>query len=182
MTQFETLGFTPAYRCDAEPELPGDGSGTILRFAHREGTITGSGLLVSVEPDIGERWMGTFAWGDYEYTQVCACPDPNFVCVIAEGAAYFVDVRDPSQFYIPGVFPVTQLLAVPERSQLLLVDFTTRLCVGKTGVEWTTAQISSDEVKIEEVTGKVCRLRGWEAGLNREIYVEIDLDTGDIRR
>lgn len=180
MNQFEQLGFAPAYMCEANPEYSGDGSARMLLFIRSGRTLTGSGLCVSVEPDHHDSWMGTFDWDNVDYSRICACPNPNHLCVIARGCLYIVDVTSPEKCLMPNFGPVTDMIAVPTREKLLFADFTNLLSLGPHGIEWVSERISSDGIAIDWVNDTLCRVIGWSAASNKEVNVEIDLQTGAV--
>src|SRR6185437_2639060 len=83
-----------------------------------------AGTYVRVIPKRGPAWSGFFALGfdsEQVVNAICACPDPDSVCVVAGGYAYVVKATDPTQWIQIEQRPVTEIRAVVELELLAFV-------------------------------------------------------------
>jgi hypothetical protein len=144
-------------------------------------------LVVAVAPggDTGSSWVGRFEQGSPIATAlsgVFSLPDPDQVCVVSGGQAFVVCANNPLDWEaLKAPFPVTRILAVPEVSVLLLIDFTHIAAMGENGVSWTSNRLSWDGIDVKDVVGSTLLGFGWSAPEHRHVGFRLDLRTGDVR-
>jgi hypothetical protein len=111
-------------------------------------------------------------------TGVWTTPDANHVVVVAAGAGYYVDVRDPLQWQEVPIFPIRIVLPLVEAQLLILGDFARLAAYGSTGLRWMTADFVWDDLEVTSIRKDSIAASGYDAERDRRIDVSIDLDTG----
>jgi hypothetical protein len=139
------------------------------------------GAYVRVVPARGPAWTGFFALG-FDSPQVLnavfSCPDPDCLCVVAGGYAYLVKATDPAQWLQIEQRPVMEMSSVPQMNLLIVIGFTSITAVGSAGIQWTTARLSWDGVRLTRVGDSMVEGLGWDAVTDREVAFTVDLKTG----
>lgn len=165
------LGFAMAYTCRILPEMPKTQTAVLQFFDEPDPSRLG--LLVEVKPSTSPSWIGSFqpCHEDYPLTGVYACPSPEQVCIVNQGAGYLVNVNQPSNWERIHVIPILGVQRVPDRPILLFWDFQDLAAYGPEGLLWRIERLSNDGLTITEVTasaitGISCR------PLNRTPYEE----------
>jgi hypothetical protein len=182
MTGKLDLTFPHRYEVEQLGELPSGAGERERRYfpgASEEGGR--DGLLIRVKPDVGEPWIGIFAYGDgtpAATTGIYSCPDERSFCIISAGDGYIVRADDPLTWEEIQAYPVLDVRPVLARSLLVFVDFTSILAYGRTGVAWRTGQISSDGLEVKEITSRYIRGLAFDAVQQREVDFLVDLETG----
>ena len=140
-----------------------------------------SGAYVRVAPQRGPAWSGFFALGfnsEQVVSAICACPDPDSVCVVVGGYAYVVKATDPACWFQVEQRPVVDLRTVAEAELLLFTGFTSATAVGKTGIVWQSERLSWEGVRITTVESGKLHGFGWDVMSDQEVPFEVDLKTG----
>jgi hypothetical protein len=140
-----------------------------------------TGTYVRVIPKRGPAWSGFFALGfnsEQVVTAICACPDPDSVCVVVGGYGYVVKATDPSCWFQVEQRPVVDLRAVAEAELLLFTGFTSATALGKTGIVWQSERLSWEGVRITTVESGKLHGFGWDLMSDQEVAFEVDLKTG----
>ncbi len=114
-------------------------------------------------------------------TGVWACPDPEWICVVAGGYAYLIHTADPARWQQLEYRPVTEVKPIVEHELLVFAGFHSLLAWGRTGKMWQTGRLTWDGVRITEVRGDTLYGLGWEMKSDRELEFEVDLRTGEHR-
>jgi hypothetical protein len=112
---------------------------------------------------------------------VWACPDPAWICAVAGGYAYLIDVRDPARWEQVEYRPVTAVTAIAEQNLLVFSSFHSMLAWGVEGKAWQTGRLSWDGVSVTAVSGETLFGLGWDLSTDREVQFEINLKTGQHR-
>lgn len=140
-----------------------------------------AGLYLRVTAKESEPWIGFFAQG-FDSAEVAhsifSCPDPDWLCVVASGYAYVVDVGNPQRWMQIEQRPVVEVRAVPELKLLLFVGFTSITALGESQKLWTSERLSWEGVSITSVEGARLQGTGWDAIADKEVPFEVDLLTG----
>ena len=140
-----------------------------------------AGTYVRVVPKPGPAWSGFFALGfnsEQVVSAICACPDPDSLCVVAGGYAYVVNVSDPGSWFQVEQRPVVDLRVAPAAGLILFAGFTSITAVGNTGIAWQTERLSWEGVRITTVESGKLHGFGWEVRSDQEVPFEVDLKTG----
>lgn len=156
-TTFESLGFPLRYRCTVDPEFPGTGSWGCPTFEFPRADAPGqpfrspwgAPLVIRVEPDAGEQWVGFFrAGGMGGLIGAFGCPNPNQICVTTAGQAYLVNVENPSDYQSLSFYPVLKIHRVPDVDLVLLTSFISILAFDHRGPLWITERLCLDELEV----------------------------------
>lgn len=154
--EFATLGFSPDYTCELDPELPGDGRWgcPVYRF-RRDGIAAGelfrsrwgTPLIARFTPVGHSTWTGMFeAGGSGGIDGAFACPAPSAALAVCEGQAYLVDVHHPdATMILPG--PVTQVTSAGS-DLIALASFDGLTVIGRRGQAWASERLCLDSLKI----------------------------------
>lgn len=173
--------FKANYRCEVLEELPTKNAG---KFYFPEDSIHGSdGIIVDVFPEKADEWLGIFAFGKISpngTTGLYTCPNGSFLCVVAKGEGYIVNVNNMNDYRKIPIVPILGVTPVPAKKLLLFYDFVRIIALGREGIAWKSSQLSSDGLKIECITEESVLGYGWDAPTQKEISFEVQLNTGQI--
>ncbi len=123
--------------------------------------------------DANPSWVGSFAAGGLGgVTGVSATPSPNGLCVVADGLAYLVDVRDPGRGAIIAHDQLTQVTALADPPLLLLTRFIDLVAIGADGIQWRTRRLCVDDLCIRSATSAAIVCTGDNLGGDAEIRVD----------
>jgi hypothetical protein len=174
---FDSLGFASRYRCTVDPEFPGTGSWgrPTFEFPRKDApgqpfrSPWGAPLVIRVEPDQGEEWVGFFrAGGIGGLTGAFGCPSPNQVCVSTAGQAYLVNVENPSDYQPLSLTPVLKIHRVAGADLVLITSFISMLALDPDGPLWETDRLCLDDLDVVAAspTAIVCT-GSWLGGPER---------------
>lgn len=172
--------FPATYSADIIESIP-PGS-QVLNFA-QSGTRSAEPVLVEITPHDGNSWVGAFARGHDEEaseTGVWLTPDANRVAVVAAGAGYCLDVRNPAEWQEVPVFPVRIVLPLLEQQLLLFGDFARLAAYDSTGLRWETSNVVWDDLKVTSIGADSITGAGYDAEHDRRVEVSIALDSGEV--
>jgi hypothetical protein len=177
------LTFPHSYQVEVLDELPG--GLTSERYYYPGASTDGGadGVLIRVVPQGRHPWLGTFAFGRVSRTSVTGvytCPDVNNLCVIAAGAGYIVDTRDPNVWEEVPREPIMDVRPILERSILVFSDITQLTAYGPDGISWTTRRVSWDGITIIRVDPEELVGSAWDAPLQRQVEFRVDLRNGAV--
>jgi hypothetical protein len=155
--EFDVLEFVPAYDCEVDPELPGDGRwGCPVHSFRRDGGIAsepfrsrwGAPMIARFTFADQGMWVGMFeAGGAGGIDGAYACPDSWAALVVCVGRAYLVDVRHPEHTTTIPLEPVTQVCGAG-RDLVVLADFSNIAAVGRDSHAWTSERLCLDFLKV----------------------------------
>jgi hypothetical protein len=183
---FEPFGFAPVYEVEINPEFPGDGDWRceVVCFDRNAELVEafdsrwGDPVIVRVVLPDDSSWVGMFpAGGLGGVTGVFACPSPHDVCVVAEGLAFLIDVRDPSQRCVVAHDQLVQVAASADPRLLVLVRFLDAVAIGEAGIKWKSARLCVDDLRLVEVAPHGLVFEGDNLGGSPTITV--DPETGE---
>jgi hypothetical protein len=172
--------FPALYDCEVLDELPNRAS---PRWYFPGGTQLGgrSGLIVGIQPDVGDEWVGVFAFGDVSMrgvNAVLSMPNSRQLCVVSRGAGYIVDAVSAREIEAISMTPIFAVVPVPAKALVLMHDFSRVRAYGRDGLAWSTPAISWDGIEILEVTDTALRGTAWDSPNNKHVPFAIDLATG----
>jgi hypothetical protein len=175
-TPFESL-----YRVEPARELPSSGTGVVY-FPPRDVTPRIYEMALFFERVNAAPWYGVFAARSRReggLTFSCTMPDPDWCCVCCLGTAYSINTAQPSSEWKEiQLYPVLQMLPIPDRRLLLLSSFTKIGAFGRTGLIWTSGHLASDRLRMKALIDTKIECTGWDAAQGREICFEVDLFSG----
>lgn len=155
--EFDTLEFAPAYTCDVDPELPGDGRWgcPVYSFRH-DGSVANEPFwspcatpLITRFTQVGQgMWVGMFeAGGSGGVDGVFACPAPSAALAVCDGHAYLVDVQHPDRTITIPLDPVTQVCSAGS-DLIVMASFSDLTAIGAHGQPWTSERLCLDSLRI----------------------------------
>jgi hypothetical protein len=143
--------FPASYQVRQLDELPASAEVTDLCPAGRSGT---GGLIFEVDPGDSDSWVGfahpTSIGSRNAVTGLFSTPDPGRLCVIAQGAAYLVDVAIRQFVLISLSDPVTSVTSLTDVGLLLLATPWRVLAIGRDGPAWRTERLAIDGLRLDE--------------------------------
>lgn len=155
--EFDALEFAPAYTCEIDPELPGDGrwgcavhSFRCVGSAESEPSRSRPGTpLIARFARAGQKlWIGMFeAGGAGGIDGAFACPAPSAALAVCDGQAYLVDVQHPDRTITIPLNPVTQVCGVGS-DLIVIASFSNLTAIGAHGMAWTSERLCLDSLKI----------------------------------
>lgn len=100
-----------------------------------------AGPILAVTPATGHAWIGVFHNGEYGIPpavpdQVVGWPDERSLCVVKGGAGFLVRTDDPTINSVIDAYPITNVLAIPDRDLVVFSDFAYLIAYGAEGVAW----------------------------------------------
>jgi hypothetical protein len=172
--------FPADYHCEVLDELPNRAS---PRWYFPGGTQVGgrAGLIVGVQPALGDEWVGVFAFGDVSrrgVNAVLSMPNPQQVCVISRGEGYIVDAVSAREIEAISMIPILGVVPAPAKALWLMHDFSRVRAYGRDGLVWSTPALSWDGIEILEVTDTELRGTAWDSPNHKHVPFAIDLATG----
>lgn len=173
--------FEPRFSVEALDELPGGPSAVHYIPGDRAGGQ--DGVLLRVQLDDGDAWIGLFAFGNggtAVATRVTDMPDATKLCVVARGAGYIVDARDPNDVELVKATPVIDVRAIPEAGLVVFASHTDLVAYGERGLAWRTERLAWDGFTILSTDARTLRGEYWEIRSEAMQPFEVDLRTGDI--
>jgi hypothetical protein len=91
--------FERRYEYELLEEGPARGSSRHFYYPGASNVGGSDGLLIRVQPQVGDSWIGTFAFGRVMkkrgLSRVFATPNPDVMCVVANSEGYVVSASDP---------------------------------------------------------------------------------------
>jgi hypothetical protein len=171
--------FGANYVIHSDRDLPSGGKAPIQFPPGREG-IGLDGPLLSIELSDRTTWLavlsGGFRNGNF-VDGIFHTPDPDTVCLVTCGRGYWVNTISRTSLDIPRV-PIRQIEATPDI--MMFADFSNVSAFGKEGLLWTSGQLVSDRLSIQNVnkSADIVTCIGWDDYTQAEVTVRLDLGTG----
>lgn len=179
------LTFPHTYAVEEYGEFPGTGDFhfPVIYIPTPTARPEHSGLWVKITPASGESWIGVFAFrynSPPAFSRVVSTLDPNRVCIVSSGAAYFVKADEPAVWEEIPLLPVLGVHAIPDHNLLVFSDFTSLAAYGSNGLAWRSPRLCWDELKIVEVTRKTIEGTGYDPtnSITNESRFAVDIETG----
>lgn len=117
--------------------------------ASRRGGV--DGLILRIDRFDKDAWIGMFACGNYgpnTLTGIYTTPDPDQICVVAKGNAFFVKTNDPEDWQQIQAVPVTNVICIPKKQTIIFSDFTNLVAYGDHGLKWRSNRLTFDDLRI----------------------------------
>jgi hypothetical protein len=156
---------------------------TIRHYFYPGASMAGGrdGLIVRVDPNARESWIGTFAFGQIAPTGpsgVFATPDPDRMCVVSRGMGNFVSAHSPLQCEEVNCYPIIDVRPIHTQGIIVFAEFTRLVAYGPAGLKWKTKRLSWDNLKIIEVTNTSIKGEFWDICSEATASFVVDLATG----
>jgi len=146
-----------------------------------EDAMARGALLLLVKPEGAPAFLATCARGFASAeapTGVFACPHPDWMCAVAGGYAYMVNVTQPERCTQIPFRPVVQVLPLPEHGLLLFVGFHELLAWDANGERWRSGRLTDEGLRITGVKDGAVHGFGWKMMTDTEVAFAVDLETG----
>lgn len=170
------------YKADSQPDLPSGSEGeTLLYFPDQTSARSRGAAVVRVVHREGADWIGVFQSGyksPKSFSGLVAMPDPDCLCVIADGAGYLVNTLRPRDWAEVESFPITDVVAAADKNLVVFIDLTTAVAYSGLQKLWKTERLSWDGIEIKEVRGATLVGLALDATRREMVKFEVDLDTG----
>ena len=134
--------------------------------------------LLEIITGNGNVWTGKFERGPEGISGLYATSAQNTVLVVVEGQGYWVPTHEPASYKVVATIPIKQVIRVPGRDIILLVDFVRMEAYGPDGFLWQTKQLSWDGLQITEVNSTTTRGLAWDSPANAYVEFRVDTSTG----
>jgi len=185
----QTLGFSPIYRCQIDPEFPGAGDWgyAALEFAYphsKQQTASSRSpmsqpLIVRITADDGLGWVGTFGgWDEWGMRAAYACPHPEMLLIVAGGVGYLLNIRNPSAYVAIPALPIRDVQGTRGAAILIGADFTKLFAVDDSGLRWVSERLCLDQLKIITATAEEVAATGSFGGSSSDQAITIDMNSG----
>lgn len=176
------FSFPRRFACELLQELPGGPAP--LHYFPRGLAVGQDGVMVQVQPDAAERWIGMFAFGKFGnagVTRVLSMPDPRLLCVVARGGGYLVTAASPNAWEPVNEIPIVDIRAVPGAGLVVFAGQTDLIAYGERGVSWRTKRVAWDGLRILAVDDRAIIGEYWDLREDAMQQFEVDLATGKVR-
>ncbi len=84
---------------------------------------------------------------------------------------------DPTRTSEIAAFPITDVLAIPDRELVVFADFPDLIAYGRDGILWRFSRVGLHELEIIRAEGDVLHVAGIFAGVHQTEFT-VDLRTG----
>jgi hypothetical protein len=175
--------FACRYECEVLDELPG--VRPVRHFYYPGAASDGGrdGVLLRIRPESGDSWIATFAFGKVMrrggLTCVLTTPNPDQICVVANGHGYLASASDPTAWQDVRATPVLDVRQIPELSLIVFSDFTGLVAYGPSGVSWIS-EVGADEVQIVEVSLNKIAGTWWNPATQATESFVLDAASGEL--
>lgn len=174
--------FTRSYECERLTESPVTARARHYYYPGASTTGGSDGILLKVQPEQGEWWLGTFAFGGLTpagVSGIFTTPDPQKFCVVDGGRGYLVSADAPTVWERIDAVPITDLRPIRAQQIIVFATFCELVAYGKSGFKWRTKRLVWDGLKITEVTETLIKGEGdWNFFKSAGESFVVDLATG----
>jgi hypothetical protein len=184
MLEFD-LHLPHSYEIQEIGDFPGTGKfrDTVIYFPRPQEGREGGGLWLKVKAASGKSWVGVFAFGYLAppaFSRVVSSPDPDRLCVIANGAAYVVKSDEPEVWDKIPLIPVLDVRTVQEQGLIVFSDFTRLAAYRHNKLAWRSPSVCWDDLKIVRITREAIEGVGYDPtnSVTHERAFSVDLETG----
>lgn len=148
-------------------------------FGREDRPAAGTEVMVKVEPQDGDRWVGAVRRSPRTVTGVLTgihpTPNPTRVCILAGGDAYLIDVYRPADYQalntggpVVGVYPV-----ISDRVLLLTSPWVVT-AVDQSGSAWQTDRLAVNGLRLDEVTaGRIAGVADPDNDEPRDFWIDV---------
>lgn len=177
--------FPHSYEAAEIGDQPGTGKfqHPLVFFPPPEDRRERTGLWLKVSAAGGKSWIGVFAFGypsPPAFCRVVSSPNPNRVCVLSNGAGYFVSADEPGTWEKVSLTPILDVRPIPIHGLLVFSGFTRVVAYDRHGLVWRSPQVCHDGLKIRKVNDQKIEGIGCDPtnSSSPEMPFAVDLKTG----
>lgn len=186
---FDSLGFETDYEVTQLTAMPENGLDYDFKL-ERELNLKQPGLaieiitkksewpMLSVDLREGRHWTAQFEPGPEGITGVYGTPSPTTFCIIVNGQAFYVPIKQPEQYSIVPSFPVKSVFPIHQKGLIIFVDYCRLVAFNDVGHVWTTDDLSWDGISIVEIGETEIKGVSWNAANNKDVFFSVDVLTG----
>lgn len=171
--------FPRHYDCEQLEELPAK---KCYYFPGASSEGGRDGPIVHVIPYSGDPWVGVFAFGQLAprdgKTGLFTFPDPDILCVVAEGDGYLVRAVNPKEWSPVEVYPICEVVPASGKNLVVFANYTEMVALGTSGLVWRTDRLAWSEMKITRVTSEYIEAETWDIRSEENVTFRVDLSTG----
>ena len=95
---------------------------------------------------------------------------------------YMVNTIRRAEWIEMRLYPVLQMLSMPDHELLLLSSFTRIEAYGRSGMAWTAENVVPDQLKMNTVENGKIKCTGWDPAESRKVLLDVDLLSGRVWR
>ena len=139
-----------------------------------------NGIIVQIDSE-KKTWMGVFAPGTISKNGlygVYASPHFNKLCVVANGAGYFVSSDNPKEWEEIKSIPIIYTGISKAKNVIIFADYTELIAYDNTGVRWKTKRLSWDGLKIIELSDDYIKGEYYDIRTEKNELFKVDLISG----
>lgn len=172
--------FEHAYGCEVIFEMP---SGMEpLRFPSDDAPGDG-GMLVRFSPPNMAPWVGQFPPGLIDRAGlycVASTPSKNHCCVVSNGCATLLDVRDASSAQTLPTCPTKELHQFASFGLLVVSDYCYLYAYGPLGLAWESGRVAMDGLRVDGIRNDCIAIRSYDYQSEDGVVSLVDPRTGEI--
>lgn len=181
-SNYLTWTYHPNYECKIVKPWDVEGK-SVIHYPQSE-TIGNDiyGLMIEVfhfYKDV--EWCGMFALGNTEFSVASACSNPDLICVISGGRAYFVNTVNPHNYYEISYNGFVEKLYPCQNYGILLIDIFGDVILSdgmKTIWTWRGGDEQCDEVQVLSIFEEKIMLKAYNYRESKYCYKSINIITG----
>ncbi len=169
--------FPRSWECSRLREMPSPLPNDVHYYPGGDSNFHGDGLWLRITGKSGREWIGVFAFGGmspFGLTGVYTHPNPDMICVLSKGIAYFVSSNDPASGYESGMDPILLACPVPEAGILAFANHNWLEGHGVTGHAWNSCGVAWDGMKDLKAEGS--RIIGWSQQPWDDAWARFEID------
>ena len=143
----------------------------------------GNAMNLRIIPDKAAEWDAWIPCGSGKLSGIYATPSRDYVCVIAGGDGYWINVRDPdqSESIRARTMSITNAVEVPDHNIVVFSNSIELFAYGPSGLLWRTEQTFWDGIWIHRVDGNKLFGDAWDVPSHDRVPFTLDLLTGQVR-
>jgi hypothetical protein len=112
-------------------------------------------------------------------TGIWSMPNPDWLCAIAGGYAYLIDVQAPAKFTMLRYRPVLNVLSLADAGLILFIGHHAVLAWGRDGEAWESDRLSAEGITELRVDGNLLLGKGWDMRTDKDLPFALDLGNGE---
>lgn len=175
------LSFPHSYSLEPLDVVP---PGASVRYFPPNRASGQDGVIVRVQPNDADAWIGMFAFGDIDanaLTYADTMPDGRKFYVSSRGVGYIVDAASPGIWEDVSLVPVMDSRAVLAAGIIVFANYTELVAYDVNGFKWRTKRLAWDGLRILEVNAHTIVGEYWDIQSEAMERFEVDLATGTSR-
>lgn len=171
--------FQSEYQFEVLYEMP---AGIDTYYYPGASTLGGKdGILVKIYSKERGPWVGVFAFGDISgncFSGIVTTPDSNKICIISNGAGYFVSTLNPMDWRQIDAFPIIDVKSIFPKNVIVFADYIKLTAYDKTMMKWMTQRLAWQEFHIIETTDDYITGEYYDIRSEEDRTFKVDLSSG----